>query len=260
MFVPAADATLYVRDEPGNGPAIVLVNGGFATTRHWKFVLRQLGNRYRTVRFDARGRGRSTRSADYSTASAVADVGRVIQATGVRRPILVGWSHGATLAVRYAIEHPEEVAGLVLVDGAFPIAMFDEAARVKARALFHRLAWLMRIMALLGLSGRMSADEAADLVIDMDRVNGELDFGRLRCPTTFVVGTGAHAGATEEEVIRMRAAAGKAVESNPLVSVFATVPANHAEMVSKAADTVAAAVDLIAGTPRSRSTAATNSR
>jgi pimeloyl-ACP methyl ester carboxylesterase len=31
----------------------------------------------------------------------------VIEATGIERPVLVAWSHGATIAVRYAAEHPD---------------------------------------------------------------------------------------------------------------------------------------------------------
>src|SRR6185312_6978226 len=150
-------------------------------------------------RFDARARGQSGTSADYSIQAAVDDIGQVIEVTGVERPILVGWSHGATLAVRYAAQHPEQVRGLVLVDGAYPITMFDEAGKEKVRAQFRRLGWLMRIAAALGRSARMSPAESADVVIEMDAVNGELgpDFAALACPTVFVVGTGAHSGATE---------------------------------------------------------------
>ena len=51
----------------------------------------------------------------------------------------------------------------------------------------------MRILAALGRSARMSSAESADVVIEMDAVNGELrpDFAALDCPTVFVVGTGA---------------------------------------------------------------------
>ena len=75
---------------------------------------------------------------------AVDDIGRVIDATGIERPILVGWSHGATIAVRYAAQHPRRVGGLVLIDGAYPIAMFDEAGKQKVRSQFRRLGWIMR--------------------------------------------------------------------------------------------------------------------
>ena len=244
-MVPAADTRLHAVGEPGGEPALLFLSGGFGSVRNWNRVLGRLEGRYRTVRFDARGRGKSGRSADYSVQAAVGDVGRVIDATGLERPILVGWSYGATLAVRYAAEHPGQVGGLVLIDGAYPITMFDEEGKRKVRAQFRRLGWIMRIMAVLGRSARMSPAESADVVIEMDAVNGELgpDFAALECPTVFVVGTGAHSGATEDEMRTVRAAVVGAEERNERVSVFATTPHKHTQILSKAPETVAAAIE-----------------
>jgi pimeloyl-ACP methyl ester carboxylesterase len=248
LTVSAGDARLHAVDDPGGTPALLFLSGGFGTTENWNRVIRRLDGRYRAVRFDARARGKSDRSADYSLEAAVDDIGRVIDATGIERPILVGWSQGATLAVRYAAQHPERVGGLVLVDGAYPITMFDEAGKEKVRTQFRRLGWIMRIMAALGRSARMSPAESADVVIEMDAVNGELgpDFAALECPTAFVVGTGAHSGATEDEMRTVRAAVADAVESNERVSVFATTPQKHTQILSKAPVTVAAAIEDVA--------------
>jgi pimeloyl-ACP methyl ester carboxylesterase len=245
LMVPAADTRLYAVDDPGGTPALLFLGGGFGTVQNWSRVIRRLDGRYRAVRFDARARGRSGRSTDYSVAAAVEDIGRVIDATGIERAILIGWSHGATIAVRYAAHHPEQVRGLVLIDGAYPIAMFDEAGKQKVRAQFRRLGWIMRILAALGRSARMSPAESADVVIEMDAVNGELtpDFAALECPAVFVVGTGAHSGATEDEMRTLRAAVADAEASNQRVSVFATTPHKHTQILSKAPDTVVAAIE-----------------
>ena len=123
--------------------------------------------------------------------------------------------------------------------------MFDEAGKQKVRTQFRRLGWMMRIAAALGRSARMSPAESADVVIEMDAVNGELgpDFAALDCPTVFVVGTGAHSGATEDEMRTVRAAAADAEESNERVSVFATTPHKHTQILNKAPDTVVAAIE-----------------
>jgi hypothetical protein len=106
---------------------------------------------------------------------------------------------------------------------------------------------MMRIAAAFGRSARMSPAEAADVVIGMDAVNSELGpgFAALECPTVFVVGTGAHSGATQEEMRTMRGAAAQATAANHLVSVFATTPCNHTQILSKAPDTVVAAIDHV---------------
>jgi pimeloyl-ACP methyl ester carboxylesterase len=248
LTVDAGDTQLYAVDDPGGTPAVLFLSGGFGTVQNWKGVLDHLGGKYRTVRFDARARGKSGTSSDYSAQGAVDDVGSVIDATGVERPILVGWSYGATIAMRFATQHPERVSGLVLIDGAYPISVFDEAGKEKVRAQFRRLGWLMRIAAVFGRSARMSPAESAEVVVEMDAVNGALgpDFAALQCPTVFVVGTGGHSGATEEEMRTVRAAVGKAVDANERVSVFATSPQKHTAILGKDPGTVAAAIDSVA--------------
>jgi pimeloyl-ACP methyl ester carboxylesterase len=245
LTIPVADTQIHVVDTPGGGPALLFLSGGFGTVRNWDRVLERLGGRYRTVRFDARARGRSGRSADYSLQGAVDDVGAVSAATGLERPIVVGWSQGATIAVRYAAQRPDRVGGLVLVDGAFPVAMFDEAGKEKVRAQFRRLGWIMRILAAFGRSARMAPAEAAQVVIEMDAVNGGLgpDLAALQIPTVYVVGTGAHSGATEEEMRTVRSYAAKAVASNERIAVFATAPVNHVQILRGAPDIVAAAIE-----------------
>ena len=61
----------------------------------------------------------------------------------------------------------------------------------------------------------------------------------------FVVGTGAHSGATEDEMRTVRAAAADAEERNERVSVFATTPHKHTQILSKAPDTVVAAIEEV---------------
>jgi hypothetical protein len=102
-------------------------------------------------------------------------------------------------------------------------------------------------MAVLGRSARMSPADAADVVIEMDAVNGELgpDFAALECPTVFVVGAGAHPGATEDEMRTVRAAVADAEASNERVSAFQTTPYNHTQILRKAPDTVVAAIEHV---------------
>lgn len=84
-------------------------------------------------------------------------------------------------------------------------------------------------------------------MIEMDAVNGELgpDFAALESPTVFVVGTGGHSGAMEDEMRTVRAAVTDAEESNERVSVFATAPHKHTQILSKAPETVVAAIEAV---------------
>jgi len=138
LMVPTADTELNTVDTPGGTPPLLFLNGGFGSLQNWDRVIRRLAGKYRAVRFDAQARGRSGTSADCSVRGAVDDISRVIEATGIQRPILVGWSHGA-----------------------YPITMFDEAGKQKVLTQFRRLRWIMRILAAFGRSARMSPAGAA---------------------------------------------------------------------------------------------------
>ncbi|HYI34606.1 MAG TPA: alpha/beta fold hydrolase [Glaciibacter sp.] len=48
------------------------------------------------------------------------DVGAVLDARGVDRALVVGWSYGAFVAAHWASRHPDRTIGAVLVDGAQP--------------------------------------------------------------------------------------------------------------------------------------------
>jgi proline iminopeptidase len=73
--------------------------------------------RYRVVLMDQRGCGRSTPHAELAentTWDLIADIERVRKALGVDKWLVFGGSWGSTLALAYALTHPERVAGLVL--------------------------------------------------------------------------------------------------------------------------------------------------
>ncbi|MBB4980884.1 alpha/beta fold hydrolase [Streptomyces nymphaeiformis] len=246
--VEAPDTRLRGVDTPGAEPPLLFLNGGFATRRSWRRVLARLGGTHRTVTFDARARGRSGTSADCSLRAAIDDVDRVIEATGLDRPILVGWSHGATIAVCCAAECPDLIGGLVLVDGAYPVSLLDEEERRRVRERFRRLGPVTPVLALLGRSARMTPLEAADVVIGTDEVNGglEADLAALRCPTAFVVGHGEHSGAPGRQAHTIRAAVAKAAARNDQVTLFGTTGSDQARVLTRDAGLVAAAIEDVA--------------
>jgi proline iminopeptidase len=118
-FVDVPGARLYVREiGPVEAPAIVVLHGGPAA--HHDYLLpgfAALADAYRLVFYDQRGGGRSTaeRDADLSWERHVDDVGAVMDALGLPRPHLCGYSFGGLWAMLFAARRPERVAGLALV-------------------------------------------------------------------------------------------------------------------------------------------------
>ncbi|MCL9998243.1 MAG: alpha/beta hydrolase [Erythrobacter sp.] len=122
QFVAIGDGvTVHLRDEgPRDAPAIVLLHGSNADLHTWEPWVQALKTRYRVIRFDQVGHGLTgpDPKGDYATDSFVADIGEVADKLGLSTFILGGNSMGGKHALAYAIQHPERLTGLVLVDGS----------------------------------------------------------------------------------------------------------------------------------------------
>ena len=87
-------------------------------SRLWKAQVPYLARHFRVVTFDARGNGRSDRPSGpehYADTEIVDDTVAVLDATGTDRAVAAGFSMGGWWSTRLAAEHPERVAGLVLI-------------------------------------------------------------------------------------------------------------------------------------------------
>jgi proline iminopeptidase len=81
-------------------------------------VAGMLDSRATVVRWDQRGGGRSEPCAGpWTTDRFVADLDAVRRHFALERPVLLGHSWGASLALSYALAHPNRVAGLIYVSG-----------------------------------------------------------------------------------------------------------------------------------------------
>jgi pimeloyl-ACP methyl ester carboxylesterase len=99
-------------------PGLVLHHGLASSQRIWDGMLPRLARTFRIVTFDARGHGRSAKpGAGYGFEHTVADALAVIRATRLGRPVIVGHSWGANVALEIAVRARGRVAGTVLVDG-----------------------------------------------------------------------------------------------------------------------------------------------
>ncbi|MFK7881945.1 alpha/beta fold hydrolase [Roseobacter sp.] len=113
----------------GNGPDLVLIHGASGSLRDYTFdLVDRLKHRYRVIALDRPGLGWSGRLApDYggvwnAAAEPPAVQARLLQgaveALGVTRPIVLGHSFGGAVALAWALEQPDETAGLVLLGAA----------------------------------------------------------------------------------------------------------------------------------------------
>ena len=112
---------LHVREWPGGGDGVLLIHGLASSSHIWDLVAPRLVRlRLHPVAYDQRGHGRSSKpSSGYGFDRTTADAAAVIRATRLDRPIVVGHSWGANVALELVVRRSRAAGGTVLLDGGF---------------------------------------------------------------------------------------------------------------------------------------------
>jgi pimeloyl-ACP methyl ester carboxylesterase len=110
--------SLFVHCVGSTGPTVVLEAGFGGNTHDWDAVQPQLGRTARTCSYDRAGLGSSIALPGVHDArSEIDDLAHLLARAHIPPPyVLVGHSYGGLLARLYARAHPQDVAGIVLVD------------------------------------------------------------------------------------------------------------------------------------------------
>lgn len=109
-----SNATPLHYEETGAGPAAVLIHGFTLDTRMWDDQFPALARRYRAIRYDLRGFGRS--ALPDGPYSHVEDLRALLDYLGIERASLVGLSKGGGVALDFALTYPGRTAALALID------------------------------------------------------------------------------------------------------------------------------------------------
>lgn len=128
------DGVRLAGQEAGQGPAVVLLHGLTATRRYvvmGSTLLERSG--HRVISYDARGHGASSPAPApelYTYDELGRDLIAVLDAAGVARAVLAGASMGAHTLLWLALNHPERVAGLVVITPAYGDGEIDDPERL----------------------------------------------------------------------------------------------------------------------------------
>lgn len=164
----------------GNGPAVALLHGYPQTAQMWRKVAPALLNEYSVVCPDLRGYGDSEKPRDgYDKKSMARDIHAVMQTLGHTTYAVIGHDRGARVAHRQALDHPEAVRKLAVLDIVPTHTLFARTDRHLAAAYWH---WFYF--------------QAADLPEVMINAAPEVFLRHMLRSLTF------HQGAIEEEMFR----------------------------------------------------------
>ncbi len=134
-------AKIFVRSG-GAGPPLVLIHGFPQTHVEWHRVAGALAERFTIVAMDLRGYGESSipdsrRGESFSKRAMAEDVVGVMAALGHERFAVVGHDRGARVAYRLALDHPDRVSRLSLIDIMPTIAMWEGMNAARAMQVYH---------------------------------------------------------------------------------------------------------------------------
>jgi pimeloyl-ACP methyl ester carboxylesterase len=125
----------------GSGEPVVFVHGGMGDECYAMLAEPALTSRYRLIHYHRRGWGKSQRlEAPLTIAQQAADCRAVMHHLGVERAHMVGQSYGAVIHLQSALDAPDAVHTLALLEPALPAILFNApefmAVAGKAGSLF----------------------------------------------------------------------------------------------------------------------------
>ena len=143
FVLPAGGHLSYATAGDPQHPALLLLHGFPQTHVLWRRVAQQLSARYFLVMPDLRGYGDSFKPADeaeqaqMSKRAMAQDVVQLMQSLGHERFFLCGHDRGGRVSHRLALDHPQRVRKLAVLDIAPTLDMYCRTDMDFARAYYH---------------------------------------------------------------------------------------------------------------------------
>jgi len=134
----------------GNGPPLLLLHGFPQTKAIWELVAPELAKQYTVVAADLRGYGASSKPhgkpdhSTYSKRSMAADQHALMGSLGFDQFFLLGHDRGGRVSHRLAMDFPESVLRLMVLDISPTLKMYENTSMEFAKGYWH---WFFLIQA-----------------------------------------------------------------------------------------------------------------
>lgn len=115
----SVDSTRLYYDETGSGPPLLLIHGLGSSGRDWREQVNAFADRYRVIRIDLRGHGRSDRPrGPYAMPEFAREAAVLLRFLNAVPAHVVGLSMGGMVALQLAADAPALIRSLVVVNSA----------------------------------------------------------------------------------------------------------------------------------------------
>jgi haloacetate dehalogenase len=144
ISIPSDDGPIEIACQVGGeGPALLLLHGFPQTKAIWEHVAPELGKHFTVITSDLRGYGASSKPhgkpdhSTYSKRSMAADQHALMMALGYPQFFLLGHDRGARVSHRLAMDYPESVLKLMMLDISPTLTMYDNTTMEFATGYWH---------------------------------------------------------------------------------------------------------------------------
>lgn len=134
------DTVSIAYEVAGNGPPLLLLHGFPQTRAMWRPLLADLTRRHTVICADLRGYGQSSKPAsmeEMSFSLMAADMVALMASLGHRRFHVAGHDRGARVAHRMALDHPEALLSLTVMDIVPTEYLLTQMTTALAKAYYH---------------------------------------------------------------------------------------------------------------------------
>lgn len=177
------DIELYYR-EAGSGEPLIMLHGNGESGEYFINQIEHFQSRYRMIAPDTRGHGRSPRGeAPFTIAQFANDLYDFMQGLGIARAAILGFSDGANIAMKFAMQHPEMVKALILNGGNL------DPSGVKRAAQFPiEIGYKIACRFAAGSPGAKKNAEMLGLMVNEPHIAPE-ELKKLDLPVLVIAGT-----------------------------------------------------------------------
>ena len=177
------DITLYAQ-EKGTGEALILLHGNGESGDYFEHQIEYFSRQYRVIALDTRGHGKSPRgTAPFTVEQFSHDLDDFMSERRIPKAILLGFSDGANIAMKFAIRRGDKVKALILNGGNLHPSGVKRTTQIPIE-LGYRIA---KRFAAKSPEANRHAETLGLMVHDPNIEAGELS--RITAPTLVICGT-----------------------------------------------------------------------
>ena len=107
---------LFYRQVGEGVPFIVILHGLFGSSDNWLSIAKVLSAMGKVYSVDQRNHGQSPHDAVFDYPAMVKDIKDFLEMHHIEKPIIIGHSMGGKVAMQFAVDHPEMLEKLIVVD------------------------------------------------------------------------------------------------------------------------------------------------